>query len=312
MNATWQAATIEVPVADPRDVRVGHLVEASSLERLGDDRRIVLLGFPSDEGVRRNGGRVGAAAACDRIRHWLYRMTPDASAPKQHEQLLRQMADLGNLVCSGDVERDQQQLADVVCELLRREQIPIILGGGHETALGHFMGYAQTGNSVAIVNVDAHADVRPLVEGQGHSGSPFRQALEHTSRACRSYTVFGLNRFANSAESIDFLRRSGATFHWSDQIGAQEIGEAFDQDAPVLATFDLDALGQDDASGVSAPNPLGISKAVWFSLARAAGRSAAVRSIDIVELNPRYDNDDQTARIAALTIWEFTRGLAQR
>jgi len=37
----------------------------------------------------------------------------------------------------------------------------------------------RAGRAVGVVNLDAHLDVRPFPPGQGHSGSPFRQALEH-------------------------------------------------------------------------------------------------------------------------------------
>ncbi|HEV2873534.1 MAG TPA: class I SAM-dependent methyltransferase, partial [Thermoleophilaceae bacterium] len=45
---------------------------------------------------------------------------------------------------------------------------------------------------VEILNWDAHADVRELKQGQAHSGSPFRQAIEDASRVCRRYSVAGL------------------------------------------------------------------------------------------------------------------------
>ncbi len=312
MKADWQSVSTDVPVSDPSDVRLGHLIAPASLDGLEEDRRIILLGFPSDEGVRRNGGRPGAAAACDRIRHWLYRLTPDGSAWEDHRRVLEEMADLGNLRCSGDLEHDQQVLGNVVCELLRHQRMPVILGGGHETTFGHFLGYVRANQQVSIVNIDAHPDVRPLQDGRGHSGSPFRQALEHASGACRSYTVLGLNRFATAAAHLEYLHERQAEYCWSGQLTHERAHDAFQLAAPVLATFDLDVLDQESAPGVSAPNPQGISKSVWLTLARSAGRSAAVRSLDIVELNPRFDRDDQTARLAALTLWQFTRGLAER
>lgn len=31
-----------------------------------------------------------------------------------------------------------------------------------------------------VINLDQHFDVRPLKDGKAHSGSPFRQMLEHS------------------------------------------------------------------------------------------------------------------------------------
>src|SRR5439155_5881354 len=64
-----------VPVADPHDLRVGLVLgrELSGPEQA----RCVLVGFPADEGVRRNGGRPGAAHGPSALRRSLARLTPD-------------------------------------------------------------------------------------------------------------------------------------------------------------------------------------------------------------------------------------------
>src|SRR5207302_897078 len=58
----------------PDDPRLGEVTEfGAPVLRPG---QAVLIGFPQDEGVHRNGGRPGAAAAPDEIRRWLRRLTP--------------------------------------------------------------------------------------------------------------------------------------------------------------------------------------------------------------------------------------------
>ena len=46
--------------------------------------------------------------------------------------------------------------------------------------------------------------------------------------------------------------------------------------------------------------------------ARLAGQSKAVCSLDLVEINPRYDCDGRSARWAAVVLWNFLVGLARR
>src|SRR5437773_10849098 len=59
------------------DRRLGEVIERWEGDLTALSRgRGVLLGFPQDEGVRRNHGRAGAAQAPEEIRHWLYRLTP--------------------------------------------------------------------------------------------------------------------------------------------------------------------------------------------------------------------------------------------
>jgi formiminoglutamase len=99
---------VALPHTAADDPRVGHLFGTRLTS--SDQPDVVIVGFPSDEGVRRNGGRVGAARGTAAIRAALYRMAPDARSERL-EQLLSRSRDLGDLPISGDVETDQRQLA---------------------------------------------------------------------------------------------------------------------------------------------------------------------------------------------------------
>src|SRR2546421_2696931 len=130
----------------PDDPRLGECVEFWSGDpavltagRLG--HRPVLVGFPQDEGVQRNHGRPGAAEAPREIRRWLYRLTPWDGAQDADLTGLR-LLELGDLridgSSGGDLEASQAALGEVVGALLRAGTVPIILGGGHETAYGNY------------------------------------------------------------------------------------------------------------------------------------------------------------------------------
>jgi formiminoglutamase len=293
----------------PNDPRVGQLL-GSALAG-GDVPRAVILGFPSDEGVRRNGGRVGAAEGPAAIRNALYRLTPDPRV-EAFEALLSRTRDLGDIEVSGHVESDQRQLGEVLAPHLERGTFAIVLGGGHETSYGHFLGYAGAGRQVEILNWDAHADVRELAEGKAHSGSPFRQAIEDPSKACRGYSVIGLQPHSVARAHLEFVRRQGRAV-MKEEVTGEKIAELYrGAGRPTFASFDLDAVSQAEAPGVSAPNVSGLSAELWLQAAYGAGRSPAVASADVVELNPRVDRDGQTARLAALTVWWLLRGRAER
>ena len=289
------------------DPRLGHWLRGSSL---ADDTRVALLGFPSDEGVRRNGGRPGAAGGPGALREALFAMAPDARDPDPFVALLERTVDLGDVEVSGDLESDQERLADAVGGLLSRGVVPVVLGGGHETAYGHFLGHVQAGRSVHALNWDAHADVRPLREGRGHSGSPFRQMLDHPSGRCAGYTVAGLHPWRVAAAHVEAVRARGAVV-WARDLTSDRV-EALvaELEGATLASFDLDAV--DAAPGVSAPGVGGLPLSVWLAAAEACGRSGHVASVDVVELNPALDSDGRTATVAALTVWHVLRGLAGR
>lgn len=282
--------------------------------------RPVLVGFPQDEGVRRNSGRTGAADAPAAIRHPFYRLTPWDAVHNSDLAALR-LLDLGDVRGGGDLEDSQQALAEVIAAVLTASAVPIVLGGGHETAYGHFLGYFRAGRQVAILNLDAHLDVRPSIDGRGHSGSSFRQALEHPTQplAGDRYVVLGAQPHSVSREHQLYVRSKGGVIHWAEEthdrleaIFRAECQRLASSSGSVYVTLDSDVACQADVPGVSAPNPLGLSGLSVALCASAAGSSPAVSSFDLVEINPSFDRDGQSARWAAGVIWHFLSGLSRR
>ena len=311
MSAAPPPPRVPMPDTGPDDPRVGHLL-GQALRGPGAAMRVALIGFPTDVGVRRNGGRPGAAAGPAEIRRHLYRMTPDPRLPAMRD-LLAVARDLGDIVTGHDLEEDQQSLGQVVTRWLNEGAFPIVLGGGHETAYGHFLGYVGAGRPVTLLNWDAHTDVRPPRPEGGHSGSPFRQALEHPSGLARGYVVAGLQPQSVAAAHLDFVTARGGRAIFRDTLTPARVSAVYPSLlAPVLASFDIDAVDQSQAPGVSAPATGGLTTDLWLAAAYQAGRAPAVTSADIVETNPTLDRDGQTARLAALTVWWILRGLAER
>ena len=315
---------------DPEDPRLGDVVQRWSggpiKLRAGQP---VIIGFPCDEGVRRNSGRPGAAAAPRAIREQFYRFTswelpmpglPEPRNPNALERLA--ILDAGDVKVNGTLEDAQQRLAEVVASVLRAEAVPVILGGGHETAFGHYLGYVAAEIDCAIINVDAHLDVRPYPSG-GHSGSPFRQAFEHTARPLGHgrYTVIGAQPQSTARAHWDYVHDHGGRVHWMNctpwtercrQALSAEIHCLQEQRCGGMLTVDADAFRQADVPGVSAPNATGLESDLGPELAVLAGISPEIRSFELVEVNPCHDRDSQTARWAALCVRRFLSGLARR
>jgi formiminoglutamase len=299
-----------VPITSPDDQRLGHLL-GRDLEP-GLRPAVTLIGFPVDEGVRRNAGRIGAALAPDEIRQSLFRMSPIPGS-REFASLWRRTRDWGNLRATGKLEQDQENLGLVACSCLTKGAIAVILGGGHETAYGHFLAYVKAGRDVSILNWDAHADVRETPDGRGHSGSPFRQALLHPEGRCREYLVAGLLPYSVSQGHLEFITANRGQYFWRSALSRELIDEIyFSLKGRTMVTFDMDAVDQSHAPGVSAPAGDGLTTDLWLYAAYRAGRCPVVTSIDLVEVNPDLDRDKQTSRLAAVTLWHFFRGLAER
>jgi formiminoglutamase len=326
--AEWWSGLEPVPASlifvrgDGDDPRLGDIAQRWDGDhptlRAGEP---VVIGFPCEEGVRRNGGRPGAATAPDSIRHFLYRLTT-WDGVTGIDLAGSGLLDLGNVRVTPDLEASQRQLGEVVAAVLRAEAIPIVLGGGHETAFGHFLGYVAAGMDAAIINVDAHLDVRPFPNG-GHSGSPFRQAIEHAERPLKSgsYRVIGAQRQSVARTHAEYVERHGGRIHWLPPFAspdwalpilADELDRMEAACSDVLLSIDADAFRQAGVPGTSAPSAIGLDAAAWPEIAFRAGARASVRSLELVEVNPTFDRDGQTARWAALGLRQFLVGLATR
>jgi formiminoglutamase len=277
--------------------------------KAGSVPSIVLAGFPSDEGVRRNHGRPGASLAPRAIRDALHNIPSDRSV----EELLSLCKDLGDIQVTGDLEADQARLAEAIAPWIRTGAIPIILGGGHETAYGHFLAHVNAGNQISILNWDAHPDVRPLVNGLGHSGSPFRQAISHDSGTCTKYVVAGLLEARLGPEHLQFIKEHHGQYYWKSQLSEEGVDAIYRERCESLMTsFDMDAVDQSTAPGVSAPANGGLSAELWLRAAYGAGRHPRTLSMDLVEVNPKFDVEGHTVKLAAQTVMAFLRGVAER
>ena len=301
---------VSAPETAPEDPRLGRWL-AESHER-ASGAEVVIVGFPSDAGVSRNGGRPGASGGPRAIREALYKMTPDAKSPEAFTSLIERTADLGDVPISGDVEADQARLASVLAPLLASKTV-IVLGGGHETAFGHLLGYIQAGREVHVLNWDAHADVREVGASGAHSGSPFRQASEHPSGHVRSYTVAGLHPWRVARAHAAWVLARGGRIAWVEDLDAAGVDRIVRETAgPTMASFDIDAVAAPEAPGVSAPGVGGMDARLWLRAAETCGRASGVGSFEVVETNPQLDADGRTATLAALTVWHILRGLAAR
>ena len=72
---------------------------------------------------------------------------------------------------------------------------------------------------VGVINIDAHFDVRPLLDGkEPHSGSPFRQLLEDERFDGRNFVEFAAQGNQCSAEHVSYLHSKHANIVWMSQL----------------------------------------------------------------------------------------------
>ena len=260
---------------------------------------VALVGFCSDEGVRRNEGRVGAAAGPAALRAAL-------SGFAVQEPFL--LADAGDISTHGtDLESAQRELSDTVRDLIAAGNLVVVLGGGHETSFASHRGAYEALGNMQIVNFDAHFDLRQA--DRPTSGTPFLQIAEMVGKDAFDYSVIGISKPNNTKVLFDTAEELGVRvvldeelLGLSPQQAAERALELVAGDKPIHLSIDLDLLPAWVAPGVSAPAGLGVALEQVYAMVKAVASTGRVRLVDVVELNPTYDIDGRTAKVAARLI----------
>jgi formiminoglutamase len=304
---------------DPRDgedgLRWHNVIQALDLFGILEPAQttgshFAFLGFCCDEGVRRNQGRVGAKDGPLNVRKNMRNLAVHFDQQKTF------LYDAGDVICSGEkMEAAQEMLGKKVSQLLERGYKPIVLGGGHEVAFGHFQGIhsftKQAKTKIGIINLDAHFDLRKYKD-HGNSGTPFLQIhdLLKSHNEDFQYLVLGVHEAANTASLFKTAKELGVQWQTSSSCTGDHLGSVFNMIENfvsnvigVYLSLDLDVINQAFAPGVSAPAPFGLQPEVIRHILKKIFETETVVSLDIAELNPAHDVDSRTSRLTAHFIY---------
>ncbi|WP_323846435.1 formimidoylglutamase [Microbulbifer magnicolonia] len=266
---------------------------------------LAILGFVSDEGVRRNKGRIGAAKGPRILRLAMANLPATFDAP---------LYDAGNVkIEKEDLESAQSMLGARITELLNGGHFPLVLGGGHEIAYGSYQGIArwmrelQRDKTLGIINFDAHLDLR-IPAPKGSSGTPFYQIAEQCEINGRPfhYLCVGAADSANTPALYNRADELGAKVirdreisSWNLENVQAQIREFIDGVDFVYLTFCLDVLPAAVMPAVSSPAGRGVSLELIEPLLDSVLDSNKVCLADMAEFNPYFDIEDHAARTAA-------------
>ena len=299
----------------PDGLRWHHMVQMLDLSRplppSLQKRRFALLGFCSDEGVRKNLGRKGASEGPGAIR----KMAANISWSLDESTGLY---DAGDIICpNGNLETVQRLLGQKVAALLDTGYMPVLLGGGHEIAFGHFLVlYAHCPDKkIGIINIDAHFDLRHDPHAPT-SGTPFLQIARFMEQEGKPfhYMCMGIQPTGNTRALYKTAHEKGVKYLEANTLFRLSTGEIhhfiqqfISQLDVVYLTVDLDSIDGAFAPGVSAPCVMGLSPQQVAELIRIIIATGKVISCDIAEMSPPYDQDDRTARLAANFIYRIIK-----
>ncbi len=158
-------------------------------------------------------------------------------------------------------------------------------------------------------NIDSHFDVR--ASDAPHSGTPYRQLLDETLIKPENFYELAGKQIANSPEYHRYLEDLGVNiFSLRDmrREGSSTLVKSILNGSPgdaIFWGFDIDSVRSPDAPGASAPYPEGLSAEEINEIAGLAGTDKRTGIIEITEVNPDYDIDGRTGKLAAMIIMNY-------
>ena len=303
MNNIWQGRN------DGDDLlyhRIFQRVETLNNFETVKTKDFVLQGFAVDEGVKRNKGREGAQQAPDMIRKNMSNfpvVLPDFT-----------LLDAGNIYCeNGVLEETQEKLAQNVSEVLQRQGRSVILGGGHEVMFAHYSGIRKAfpDKKIGVINIDAHFDNRKPEENIGaSSGTGFWQISQEENNVSLH---IGIQRNSNTLKLFDTAHQLNMKYILADEIFFENLPSIYQRITEFVESVDvlyvtvcMDVFNSSIAPGVSAPSYNGIfADAAFMHFYRHILKSENLVALDVAEVNPDYDIQERTARLAASLVNEW-------
>ena len=268
-------------------------------------KKYVIIGFSCDEGVKRNNGILGASKGPNYFRKALNNL----SCSKNQNVIF----DIENVNCINcNLETAQKKLATCIKKVLKDFNTPIIIGGGHEVSFGHYLGIMASKHYPAIINFDAHFDLRlPIKEG-GTSGSAFKQItnLLIAKNKKFSYYCCGIQQLVNSTKLFNYVKKKCLDYQTAVEINKNPYNLSHIKDIirvhnKIYVTICLDVFDISIVPGVSASQIFGIKLDYVLGALKLLKKSGNLISLDIVELNPLTDIKKKTVKIAASIIVNY-------
>jgi arginase len=283
--------------------------------------QIDMIGVPIDLGADRRGVDMGPSA----LRY--------AHLQQKLETLGYKVEDRGNIevpiaeTCS--ISDPRLKYIDCIVPMARRvagevagsvkgRHFPLVLGGDHSLSLGSIRGAAKT-KTLGLLWIDAHADFNtdettpsgnihgmPLSALCGLGDKRLTQLWNEPPPVVDPARVAVIGaRDLDPGEKAN-LRRAGVMVMGMEQIDRLGMATAVEKAIEHVSagadglylSFDMDAMDPDHAPGVGTPVPAGLSQREAHLACELIGGTGKLVGMDIVEVNPILDVQNQTSLLA--------------
>lgn len=206
----------------------------------------------------------------------------------------------------GNAGKSLEVIGDFVAKLLADNKFPLGLGGEHLVSWPIFQEVYKKYPDMALIHIDAHADLREQYEGEPLSHStPIRKACQLIGPS----NVYSFGIRSGMREEFQYAKESGMHLYKFDVVEPLKQVLPSLAGRPVYVTIDIDVLDPSAAPGTGTAEAGGItSKELLEAIHLIARSELNVIGADVVEVAPVYDPSEQTQIVASKLIREILLG----
>jgi arginase family enzyme len=281
--------------------QLGHIINSyiTSFPETGK-AQIALIGVEED---RNSVDNEGCANAPDQVRKYLYKLFHGSYSPN--------IIDLGNIKKGHSVEDTYFAVSSAIESLVKKNIVPVIIGGGQDITYANFTAYQKLEQLVNIVSVDNTFDLGE-VDQPLDSKSFLSKIILHQPNFLFNYSNIGYQTYLVDQNALDLMSKLYFDSYRLGFVHANiEEVEPIVRNADILS-FDISSIRFSDAPGNALASPNGFYGEEACQIVRYAGLSDKLSSIGFYEINPLHDRNGQTSHLVAQMIWCFIDGYYNR
>ena len=236
--------------------------------------------------------------------------------------------DAGDIfVIPGNIEKTFDQVTKAVSHIYTSGVFPIICGGDHSLGFPNVRGIApHIDGNVGIIHIDRHIDIQEKdMDERMHTTPWFWTTHEGTSTTHRDHSHMhdvglpnchpknlvqvGIGGWYGNRPGTAVAKRRGTsvlTMQDVEQHGPRKTAEialemAWEGCKAVYLSFDIDSIDPGFAPGTGSPEPGGLLPREALEMIRTIA-AEGLCGMEVVEVSPPYDVNDNTAQLACRVI----------
>ena len=226
-----------------------------------------------------------------------------------------------------EINEFNKRLYDEVLATKEDNILPVIIGGDHSIAIASTLASIKKEKQLGVIWFDAHGDYNTFETTR--TGNLHGLPLAATNGLTKKLNPYHDGPYYKSENTLILGGRDIDPWEWpvindnnvkvfsSEELKENDIKEIVKESIKRVTnnfkigfhmSFDIDVIDPEDAPGVSVPAINGISKNLYFKIVdEILLYKDYIKSIDIVEYNPTFDDNDKTLNIAHNTLEKILR-----